>query len=126
MRIAEDTRMGMKCFRNALVLVVAAFIATGYAVVMMFLPMIQTVQDMTSGSKSPPIGHMSAPVLVGAVAALVSMVVIVLAIKGLKLEQTRRWRWALLLIIAIIALMNSVGVLIAAPRIHEVFVDLQH
>jgi len=119
--------MTQRYLRIGIGLTVISFSLSGLMVVVMFLPLIGVVQNLTSAGKYagvhavPVLGHPAAAVA----AAVLALASVVLTIRGVVGDRSRRVLWILLALVSLFSLLQSGAVAFMAPRFLALFADLR-
>ena len=118
--------MGASYLRNTVLLLLGAFLLTGLALTLLFLPLINVIQYLSSETTSNAcITSGYGPTLAISIAAVVASIASVsLIIRGLARDRSRRWTWVILLAVGLIILLQAIGVTVVAPCFSELYKDL--
>jgi hypothetical protein len=124
--VRGDIIMSKTYLRNTIILLMAAFVITGWVATCLFLPLIAAIQNLSSGTKSAPIPNPGLAMTVASVAALiVSLAAVGFVIKGVARDQSHRWLWAILLVVGLIVLFQAAGITFATPKFLSLFRDMK-
>ena len=119
--------MTQRYFRIGVGLTVISFFLSGWVAVAMWLPLVGFVHGVTSGAKHvqahavPVLGHPATAVL----AVVLALACVVLTIRGVVGDRSRRLLWILLLLVSLFSLLQAGSVAVAAPRFLALFADLR-
>lgn len=113
-------------FRAGIWLTIGSAVANGLIMLVMFLPLIGVIQNLTSnagtgGSLPKYIAWFS---LLAGIALAVSVMSVVLNLKGLVKDNSRRVWWIVLLVLSFMLLILASGMMLAGPHFMDLYKDL--
>ena len=132
--IGQDTNrkpLSRTHLRNTILMLIAGYLATGWAMFVMFAPLLGVITRLGSdgGVGSMTVSQRSAweTLPIPCIAVFISLIAVLFAAKGIHHDKIRRWTWIILLVLGLFNFLFAAGIIFeVAPAFQHMYRDMQH